>query len=73
MANIAEGFERFSKKEFAQFLNLARGSAGELRSHLYAALDLGYITNQEFIKLKGMCEKASGCIWGLMRYLKSPK
>ena len=42
-SNIAEGFERGSKKEFIQFLYRAKGSAGELRSQLYTTLDLGYI------------------------------
>jgi four helix bundle protein len=42
MANIAEGFERGSQREFARFLAIAKGSAGELRSHFYAAEDLGY-------------------------------
>jgi four helix bundle protein len=43
MANIAEGFGRHSDKEFANFLNMAHGSASETQSHLYVALDLGYI------------------------------
>jgi four helix bundle protein len=42
-SNIAEGFERGSKKEFIQFLYIVKGSAGELRSQLYTTLDLGYI------------------------------
>ena len=43
MANIAEGFGRRSDKEFANFLNMAHGSATEVQSHLYVALDLIYI------------------------------
>jgi len=42
-SNIAEGFERGSKKELIQFLYIVKGSAGELRSQLYTTLDLGYI------------------------------
>jgi four helix bundle protein len=51
MDNIAEGFERGSNKEFAQFLNICKGSAGEVRSALYAALDEAYLTQSEFGKL----------------------
>ncbi len=43
MANIAEGFGRHSDREFANFINIAHGSASEVQSHLYVALDLGYI------------------------------
>ncbi len=48
MANIAEGFDCESKVEFARFLGIARRSAVEVQSILYAALDVGYINNDEF-------------------------
>ena len=48
MANIAEGFGRHSDKEFANFINIAHGSATEVQSHLYIALDLGYIEKENF-------------------------
>jgi|SRR5690606_37730251 len=48
MNNISEGFERDSNREFIKFLGYSKGSAGEVRSMLYVALDLKYITKEEF-------------------------
>jgi four helix bundle protein len=55
MSNIAEGFERGSRKEFMQFLNIAKASNGEVRSQLHVALDQKYISEKEFAAL---CETA---------------
>jgi four helix bundle protein len=44
MANIAEGQGRRTDKDFANFLNIALGSVAETKSHLYLALDLGYLS-----------------------------
>lgn len=70
MSNIAEGFERGGDKEFIQFLSNAKGSCGEVRSQLYAALDEDYIVKTEFEKLRQTCLEVSRLIAGLMNYLK---
>ncbi len=50
MNNIAEGFERDSDKEFQHFLKIAKGSAGEVRSMLYLATQLGYCESTKLIE-----------------------
>ena len=70
--NIAEGFERGSNKEFAQFLIISKGSAGEVRSALYAALDDQYITAAEFDNLREMALSVSRRCSKLITYLQRP-
>ena len=50
-SNIAEGFDRGSSADFVRLLYIARGSASEVRSQLYLALDLGYLSKDQFEKL----------------------
>ena len=71
MSNIAEGFERSSNKEFIRFLYMAKGSAGEVRSQLYAASDLGYLDKQRTDAILDLVQAVSRRIAAFIRYLKS--
>lgn len=69
MDNIAEGFERNSRKEFIQFLTVAKGSAGETRSQLHRALDQNYITQDEFEPAKAMCLSLARMFYAFIKHL----
>ncbi|MBM4166702.1 MAG: four helix bundle protein [Ignavibacteria bacterium] len=71
MSNIAEGFERDGRKEFIQFLSIAKGSAGEVRSLLYVALDNDYINKDEFKTLYDKAKEIGKMLGGLINYLRS--
>jgi four helix bundle protein len=71
MANIAEGFEHRSRKEFARFLALAGASCGEVRSHLYVALDAGYIDQPAFEQLVSLADETSRLISSFLTSLRT--
>jgi four helix bundle protein len=70
MANVAEGFERGGDKEFLQFLAQAKGSCGEVRSHLSVALDQGYLSQERHADIAEKAIQTSRMISGLMKYLR---
>lgn len=73
MSNVAEGFERGGATEFGRYLTMAKASAGEARCQLYVALDVEYIDQKTFVRLRALAEKTSGMIAGFANYLKGRK
>ena len=76
MANIADGFDCDSNTELARFLGIARRSAVEVQSLLYAALDIGYIADDQFKLHYAQADKAKALTSGFkhaMLHKKTPK
>jgi four helix bundle protein len=70
MSNIAEGHERNNNNYFIQFLGIAKGSIGEVRSQLYSALDGDFIEEGEFHPLKEEATTIGKKIGALIDYLE---
>jgi four helix bundle protein len=70
MSNIAEGYERDSNKELIRFLQYSKGSAGEVRSLLYIAKDLGYLNDKEFSEYHETSLAIIKQISNFIKYLK---
>lgn len=71
MSTIAEGFARRTHKEFQNFLTMAHGSAAEVQSQLYVALDLRYLTEEKFRNLYSKAEEVSRMVQGLRASLST--
>jgi four helix bundle protein len=71
MSNISEGFSRRTTKEFIKFLFIAKGSAAEVQSQLYVALDQGYVTQEKFDELYTKSDEVARLISGFIQYLLS--
>jgi four helix bundle protein len=71
MSNIAEGFESRTDTQFVNFLGHAKGSAGEVRSQLSIALDLKYISHEQFAEACELADKSSRQITCFMNYLET--
>jgi len=70
-SNIAEGYERNSPRETANFLNYAKGSAGELRTQVYIGVDIGYISGEQGRYWIKESEEISRMLYGLMKSVKA--
>lgn len=70
-SNIAEGFERNSKKDFIRFVQYAKGSCGELRSQIYVGIKAGYISDDQGNKWMQETTEISAMLMGLKKSLKS--
>jgi len=69
MNNIAEGFSRFSKKDFIKFLDYTSASAGEIRSMSYILEDLNYEREEVLKELRLLIKETHNLTLGLIRYL----
>jgi four helix bundle protein len=70
MSNIAEGFDGGSDREFGRFLMMAGRSATEVQSHLYVALDQGYLSADRIQRLREEATRVKSLILGFIRYLR---
>ena len=73
MNNIAEGYERGTSNHFINHLRIAKGSCGEVRSMLYLAVMLKYITQEEFKNLFSRSEEISKMLVGFINQLRESK
>ena len=71
MSNIAEGFESRTQAQFMEFLGRAKGPAGEVRCQLYVAVDLGYLTEDQFRQAFNLADKGSRQLARFITYLES--
>ncbi len=71
VSNIAEGFDRKSNKQFIQFLEIASGSSSEVKAQLYVALDVGYISQDQFSDLFADASRVGQMLTKLLQYLRA--
>ncbi|QLJ07975.1 MULTISPECIES: four helix bundle protein [unclassified Pseudoalteromonas] len=70
-SNIAEGYERFSQKERAHFLSIAKGSVGELKTQIMLASELGYLQEDSYLFILNECEEIGKMLGKLIYIIKN--
>jgi four helix bundle protein len=70
-SNISEGYERNSQRDFIRFLNIAKGSVGELRTQLYIARELHYLEKEGFLDFVNRSKEISAMINGLIKSINA--
>ncbi len=70
MSNVAEGFARKTRRDFAHFLDVARRSAVEVQSLLYVAVDVGYLNTEQFKALYALADEVAALVGGFTSYLR---
>ena len=68
-ANIAEGYEKNHRKEYLQFLDIAKGSLGEVETLLHFANDLRYLSGDNFLLIEQKRKETARLLKGLIRSL----
>jgi len=65
-SNIAEGYERGTNKEFGRFVNIAKGSAAELRTQAYIANQIGLLNDEQRVELVEETKGVAGMLQKLV-------
>lgn len=68
MTNISEGFSRYHRKESVRFFDFSQSSAAEVKSLLYVAEDLGYISKERVIELRSQATSCQRLVLGLIKH-----
>jgi len=73
MNNIAEGFGKFSDKEFIRYLDISQSSALEVKSMLYVLLDVNYLAEDKITALRKLADDTHYLTLALIRYIQGKK
>ena len=69
-ANIAEGYERQHRKEYLQFLMVAKGSLGEVETYILFSKDLGYLSTEQYKQIDDKRQEVGRLLRGLIKSLQ---